>query len=63
MTKKKIKMGRPKVPKEKAKSYRIQARLDPADREKIDAAVARSGLKESAWVRKALITASESDIL
>ena len=56
-------MGRPKVPKEKAKSYRIQARLNPADREKIDAAVVRSGLKESVWVRKVLLTASERDIL
>jgi len=63
MTKKKIVMGRPKVPKEKAKSYRIQARLNPADREKIDAAVVRSGLKESVWVRKVLLTASERDIL
>jgi hypothetical protein len=63
MTKKRIKMGRPKVPKEKAKSDRIQARLNVAEREKIDTAVAKSGLKESAWVRKALISASERDIL
>ncbi len=56
-------MGRPKVPKEKAKSDRIQARLNAAEREKINAAIAKSGLKESVWVRKALITASESDIL
>jgi uncharacterized protein (DUF1778 family) len=63
MTKKKIVMGRPKVPKDRAKSDRIQARLTPAERDKIDAAVAKSGLKESAWVRKALIAASEGDIL
>ena len=63
MTKKKIKMGRPKVPKDKAKSNRIQARLTPTERGKIDSAIAKSGLTESAWVRKALMTASESDIL
>lgn len=63
MTKKKIVMGRPKVPKDRAKIDRIQARLTPAEREKIDAAITKSGLTESAWVRKALISASESDIL
>ncbi len=63
MTKKKIVMGRPKVPKDKAKSDRIQARLSVAEREKIDAAVAKSGLKESEWVRKALLSASDRDIL
>jgi hypothetical protein len=58
MTKKKIKMGRPKAPKDKAKSNRIQARLTAEERDRINGAIAKSGLKESEWVRMTLLKAA-----
>jgi uncharacterized protein (DUF1778 family) len=50
--------GRPKVPKNKAKSPGISVRLVPNERKAIDKAIAASGLSQSDWARKALLSAA-----
>jgi hypothetical protein len=56
----KTKIGRPKVPKSKAFAPGISVRFTPAERKIIDAAIARSGLSQSKWARKALLSAAIS---
>lgn len=55
------KAGRPKVPKEKAKSPGLSVRLEAEEKAIIDSAITRSGLKQSAWLRKTLLSAATSD--
>ena len=45
-------VGRPKVPKNRAKSPGISVRLATNERKAIDAAIAASGLTQSIWARK-----------
>jgi hypothetical protein len=52
------KFGRPKVPKNKALTPGISVRLTAAERRLVDAAVRRSGLTQSQWARKALLSAA-----
>ncbi len=54
----KPKMGRPKVAKAKLRGILVQARLSPDENKAISAAVKRSGLSTSEWVRKTLLSAS-----
>src|SRR3989442_649136 len=54
----KTKMGRPKVPKAKLRGILVQARLSPEEYRPIAEAVRRSGLSESEWVRKTLLSAT-----
>jgi hypothetical protein len=49
------KVGRPKVPKNKAFVPGVSVRLTADDRKTIDAAIQQSGLTQSEWARKALI--------
>jgi uncharacterized protein (DUF1778 family) len=53
------KAGRPKVPKKMAKAPGISIRLMPDERKAIDRAIDESGLSQSEWVRKTLISASK----
>ena len=52
------KMGRPKVPKIKALAPGISVRISPVERKAVDAAIKRSGLSQSKWVRKVLLSAA-----
>ena len=54
-------VGRPKVPKNRAKSPGISVRLVPNERKTIDRAIAASGLSQSDWARKALLSAAGID--
>jgi hypothetical protein len=53
------KVGRPKVPKNKSLTPGISVRLTAAERKVIDAAIARSGLSQSEWCRKMLLSAAK----
>jgi hypothetical protein len=57
----KSKMGRPKLPKGESKDTLIGARFSPDESRTVIAAVKRSGQGKSAWIRKALLSAAESD--
>jgi len=52
------KRGRPKVPKSKALTPGISVRLTASERKAVDAAIARSGLSQSQWARKVLLSAA-----
>jgi uncharacterized protein (DUF1778 family) len=54
--------GRPKVPKNKAKSPGISVRLAPKEREVIDKAISASGLSQSDFARKSLLYVAENGI-
>jgi uncharacterized protein (DUF1778 family) len=54
-------VGRPKVPKTKAKTPGISVRLAQDERKLIDRAIGASGLSQSQWARKALLSAAGSD--
>ena len=60
MTPKKV--GRPKVPMDQARVPGISVRLTADERKPIDAAIKRSGLKQSDWARKSLIYVAVNDI-
>jgi len=51
-------VGRPAKPREVARNPGLSIRLTAEERRVIDAAVARSGLTQSAWVRNALLAAA-----
>lgn len=55
-------VGRPKVPKNRAKSPGISVRLTPDERALIDKAISASGLKTSEFARKALLQAANGGI-
>jgi hypothetical protein len=50
------KFGRPKVPKEQALTPGISVRLTAAERKAVAAAVKKSGLTQSEWCRKVLLS-------
>lgn len=56
------KVGRPKVPKDKAFVPGVSVRLTAADRKTIDTAIKESGISQSDWARKALIYVAERGI-
>lgn len=53
-------MGRPALPKGKAKGVVIGARFSPDESKKIHGAIDRSGKSKPDWVRNALISAADS---
>jgi len=55
-------VGRPKVPKNKAKSPGISVRLVENERKIIDAAIKHSGLSQSDWARKSLLYVAANGI-
>ena len=55
-------VGRPKVPKNKAKAPGISVRLTLDERKGINDAIIRSGLTKSDWARKSLIYVANNDI-
>jgi hypothetical protein len=55
----KKKMGRPKLAKGDAKSVLYCARFTPEEAKGINAAVKRSGMERSDWMRLALLQASK----
>ena len=54
-------MCRPMLPKGESKDTLIGARFAPDETKAVNAAVKRSGLVKSAWIRKALLSAAGSD--
>ena len=54
MRERKIKVGRPPLPKGEAKGVVLQSRVQPAEREKYRRAAKAAGLDLSAWVREIL---------
>ena len=58
---KKTRVGRPKLPKNTVYSPGISLRLVLSERQVIDKAIAASGLTQSEWARKALLSAAGSD--
>lgn len=57
------KVGRPKKPKDQSLAPGISARFNPQERRIIDASVQKSGLRQSEWVRKALLHVAQNDIV
>lgn len=57
----KSKMGRPKLPKGEVKDILIGAKFAPDEAKAVESAVKRSGQVKSEWIRKALLSAAESD--
>jgi len=57
----KNKVGRPKLAKNKVFAPGISLRLVLDERKVIDKAIAASGLTQSEWARKALLTAAAGD--
>jgi predicted HicB family RNase H-like nuclease len=54
MREKKVKVGRPPLPKGEAKGVVLQSRIQPAEREKYRKAAKAAGLDLSTWVRETL---------
>ncbi|HLZ15443.1 MAG TPA: hypothetical protein VKQ08_00285 [Cyclobacteriaceae bacterium] len=52
-------VGRPKVPKTRAKAPGISVRLTQDERKLIDRAIESSGLSRSQWARSALLWAAD----
>jgi len=57
------KAGRPKKPKDQSLTPGISVRLNPAERKVVDAAIAKAGVRQSAWARKALLYIARNDIV
>jgi hypothetical protein len=51
------------MPKDQSLAPGITARFTRAERDVVDKAIAKSGLRQSQWVRKALLHVAENDIL
>lgn len=51
-------MGRPKLPKDRAKAVLIGARFSPPEANQVDQAVKLAGQGRSEWVRKTLLFAA-----
>jgi len=58
---KKSKAGRPKLSRNKVYAPGISIRLVLSERQAIDKAIAASGLTQSEWARKALLSAAGND--
>jgi len=57
------KVGRPLVPKDKARAPGISIRLTPEESERINSAITHSGISsKSEWARKALLYVAENGI-
>jgi predicted HicB family RNase H-like nuclease len=54
MREKKVKVGRPPLPKGEAKAIVLQSRVQAAEREKYQKAAKAAGLDLSTWVRETL---------
>lgn len=54
------KMGRPALPKSKAKGVLIGARFSPSEADLVHRAVKRSNQVKSQWVRDALLEAAKT---
>jgi hypothetical protein len=61
MTKKKAKLGRPKLPGNEAKAVMLCARFTKEEAGVIASAVNRSGKNQSEWVRNALLSKASGD--
>ena len=57
------KVGRPKKPKDQSLTPGISARFSSEERKIVNAAIAKSGLRQSAWIRKSLLYVAQNDIL
>jgi hypothetical protein len=57
----KAKIGRPILPKEKAKAEVFSVRMAANEATKIGLAIKKSGLKKPDWARMALINAAQTD--
>jgi hypothetical protein len=57
------KVGRPKKPKDQSLTPGFSIRFTPDEKRIIDAAVKKSGLKQSAWGRKSLLHVAKNDIV
>lgn len=57
---KKPKIGRPKIPKSRARAKYFSLRLRPDEQREVDRAIERSGQSKSDWLRDALLTAARS---
>ena len=51
--------GRPALPKAERKGAIFSVRLSPAEREQVEAAAGKMGLKAAAWARLALLDAAK----
>lgn len=58
MSAKKPKMGRPPVPKKLAKGTLLSVRFSESERDALERAARREGLKLSEWARRLLLAAS-----
>ncbi len=56
----KTKMGRPNLPKGKAKGVILAARFSPNESKRVLDAVRRSNQKKPDWIRNALLSAAEN---
>lgn len=54
MREKKVKVGRPKLPKGEAKAIVLQSRVQPAEKQKYQKAAHAEGKDLSTWVRETL---------
>ncbi len=54
----KKKMGRPVLPKGKAKDFQIGVRFDQDEAKKVKSAISKSKLTNSDWARNVLLSAS-----
>jgi hypothetical protein len=57
------KVGRPKKPKDHSLTPGFSVRFTPEEKKLIDAAVEKSGMRQSAWARKCLLYAATHDNL
>lgn len=57
------KVGRPKKPKNQSLTPGISARFPEHERKIVDSAVKKSGLRQSQWIRKALLHIAINDIV
>jgi hypothetical protein len=56
------KAGRPKTPVEQARAPGVSVRLNPDELKTINAAISRSGLRQSEFLRKSLLYVAQNDI-
>jgi hypothetical protein len=56
------KKGRPTLPESKARDNILSMRLQPGEREKLDQAAKKAGMRITEWSRKRLLEAADRDI-
>ena len=54
------KLGRPKLPKDKARSAMVTCRMSPEEKREIMVAIKRSNSDQSEWLRKILLDAARA---